>query len=491
MGSVVHVDFKRNDKEIEAATANLARALGRVVEAKVGSDASFAAKENAALEASNDASRQYFEETLQELADSYEEEVLIDGVVHKRSHDRATCQYHSLCGPLCVERATYRKVGERNGPTVIPLELEAGLAERATPALCYSVGQDYGKGTSREYVESMEAAHRKVPSRSTVERIGKALGTKANRAMPTILRYLRRGEKVPEEAVAISLGLDRTSVPYEEKREQGAPPATRRKHRKKPYVRRQPDPVDVNYRMEYVGTFSLVNIYGETLVTRKYAATQQEGPEGIVKQMMADLRSAMSQYPLLKVGVVQDGAPELWKLLEDALEAENTVFEYFEAIDRYHLSERWAGVLNVVEPDAKRRQQQLVEWEQQLDDDDDAIVDIYTFIAERELLYRGKNRKTLASTLTFIENNHQRMQYATLLAFGLPVGSGVTEGACKSLVGTRVKRSGQRWHPPGVSAVLTLRSILHSERFPRFWGHLHRRYTARVEPVEKTDKAAA
>jgi hypothetical protein len=34
--------------------------------------------------------------------------------------------------------------------------------------------------------------------------------------------------------VALSLGLDRTSVPYEEEREQGAAPKTKRKKRTKP-----------------------------------------------------------------------------------------------------------------------------------------------------------------------------------------------------------------------------------------------------------------
>jgi len=485
MGSVIHVEFDRKKKELNLAKSNLVRALRTVVEATVGATATFAEKEKATLKAANEASRQYFEQTLQEIADSHGDELFVDGLLYKRSHEPGKGVYHSLCGPLSVERSRYRKVGERNGPTVVPLELEAGLAERGTPALCYSIGLDYAKGTSREYVDSMTAAQRAVPSRSTVERIGKALGAKANQAAPRILQKLRRGERVPGEAVAISIGLDRTSVPYEEKREEGTPPATRRKRRTKPYIRKQPDPVDVKYRMEYVGTFSLVDIHGEKLITRKYAATQQEGPQNIVKQIMADTHSALRQRPELTVSVTQDGAPELWNLLEEALENEPLVFEYKEAIDRYHLSERLGDVLNVIERDGQRRLKQLMEWERQLDEDDEAIVGIYTHIAEHAIHYKGDDRDTLDGTLTFIENNCDRMQYATFRTFGLPIGSGITEAACKSLVGARVKRSGQRWHHPGVSAVLTLRSVLHSDRLPRFWGHLHRSYTARVQPVEE------
>ena len=123
--------------------------------------------------------RCYCEQQLQQISDGYDDELLINGEHYKRSHEPGLVSYHSLTGTLEVWRATYRGVGERTGPTVAPLELEAGLVERATPALGYSIALDYGNRTSREYVESMGAAHRHVPSRSTVERIGKAIGQAA------------------------------------------------------------------------------------------------------------------------------------------------------------------------------------------------------------------------------------------------------------------------------------------------------------------------
>jgi len=485
MGSVIHVEFKSKDNEYESAMSELVQALRKVIDLSVGTEASFSEKEVATLAASNQASRQFFEQTLQEMADGYDDELLIDGVRYKRCHDPGQGHYHSLCGPLNVRRATYRRVGERNGPTVVPLELEAGLVEHATPALGYSIILDYANGTSREYIESMSAAHRQVPSRSTVERIGIAVGAKANDAAPSIERYLRLGERVPDEACAISLGLDRTSVPYEEKREEGQPPKTRRKKRTRPYVRKQPEPVDVNYHMDYVATFCLVDSSGENLVTRKYAATHQEGPDGIVKQLMADVRAAIRLRPALAVGVVQDGAAELWKLLRDALDAEPNIEGYEEAIDRFHLSERLGEVLAVLEPDDDERALLLEQWECELDTDDSAIDRIFDVIYRRLSHFSGSKYEILDKTLTYMENNGDRMRYASMIKKGLPIGSGVTEGSCKSLAGARVKRSGQRWHNSGVSAVLTLRSIHQSDRLPRFWNHLHRRYTAKVIPVEE------
>ena len=86
------------------------------------------------------------------MSDGYAEELLIDGVLFRRSHDPGEVLYHSLNGSLPVMRATYRRVGQRNGPTAVPLDLDAGLVERGTPALGYSIALNLGKETSREDV---------------------------------------------------------------------------------------------------------------------------------------------------------------------------------------------------------------------------------------------------------------------------------------------------------------------------------------------------
>ena len=47
----------------------------------------------------------------------------------------------------------------------------------------------------------------------------------------------------------------------------------------------------------------------------------------------------------------------------------------------------------------------------------------------------------------------------------LPIGSGIVEAACKTLVTERLKRSGMRWGAHGGQAILTLRSLVQSHRF--------------------------
>ena len=66
------------------------------------------------------------------------------------------------------------------------------------------------------------------------------------------------------------------------------------------------------------------------------------------------------------------------------------------------------------------------------------------------------------------------MRYARLRAVGLPVGSGVTEGACNSVIKLRTTGGAQRWRPEGLAAVLTLRALHMSDRLPRFWANFAR-----------------
>ena len=462
------------------AVATARAALERAVAEQLPAGASFGDRERALLAAANDACRLALATTLQATAEAQPDHVRIEGVLYERHHD-GTVVYHSLCGPLPVRRTTYRESGERNGPTVVPLDLATGLIEGATPALAYRVALGYAQGPGRHAEEQMHADHRRPPSRSTLERLGKAIGTHTHRTAPRLEPVLRSEETVPEGTHAVVVGLDRTTVPMEEQRPAGEAPTTRRKPRTIPYVRTPPAPVDVTYRMAYVGTVSLVDRGGDALVTRRYAIASTEDPATLTTRMMADLRRARDQVPRLPVGVVQDAAPELWTLLRTALTTETRLRRWHEGIDRYHLNERLAEILRLVEPDDRRRRQQLRRWNDALDTDDRAIDRIARWMARQIPEYDGEVLATLEAHWTYLVNNNDRLRYATLRRAGLPCGSGATEGACKSVVTMRTKGSGQRWHDDGLTAALSLRAVYLSERLPTLWPHFVAEYSADVQ----------
>lgn len=180
-------------------------ALEHAVAATVSADASFAERERAILLAANEACRLALAATLQATAAAHPDQVRVDGVRYQRHHE-GTVVYHNLCGPLEVRRATYREVQARNGPTVVPLEFAAGLIEGATSALAYRVALGYAQGPGRHVEEQMQADGRQPPSRSTLERVGKAIGTQTHRVAPRIEAVVRQEEVLPPHAHAIVVG---------------------------------------------------------------------------------------------------------------------------------------------------------------------------------------------------------------------------------------------------------------------------------------------
>jgi hypothetical protein len=455
--------------EMKRALAKIEQAVREVLP---GGD--FAEREQVTLMLLDEAGRAVFEGDLRDIALSFGDEVLVVGVPYKR-HQEGTGTYHSLSGPLVVPRATYRQVGVRNGPTVVPLELVAGIVEGATPALGYNVAHGYAERDMRQHGEALAMAHRAPPPRATLERLAKRIAAAATERAPRIETKLRRAEKVPEAAHAISVGLDRTSTPMAEERPEDAPPKPEPK-RTRPRVRRAPPPIDVNYRMAYVGTVSILDDQGHALETRRYAAPACDEPALLVRRMVCDVRAFLGRRPTLNVGVVQDGAPEMWSATRDGLAPlveEGVLNDWKEGVDRCHLAGRLNSALEICGLGPNSRAEQL-------DLKDSAIDSIERELQRRYADLPADKQEQLWEHLVYLRNNKDRMRYVTLAVRGLPIGSGVTESAAKTVIGQRTKRSGQHWSEPGLRGVLCLRAIHQSHRLPAFWVQFAREYKSEV-----------
>ena len=61
------------------------------------------------------------------------------------------------------------------------------------------------------------------------------------------------------------------------------------------------------------------------------------------------------------------------------------------------------------------------------------------------------------------------MAYPTFRAKRPCVSTGVVEGACKSVIGNRLKRGGMHWTVNGANAIIALRCAIVSNRFDDYW----------------------
>jgi hypothetical protein len=429
----------------------------------------FAEREVYALALANELTRGWMERELQQIADTFDATVVVSKQRYRR-HAVGTVTYHSLCGPLKVRRHSYRVVGIHNGPTVIPLELAAGIHARATRALAHSVVHGFAIGPLRDYEDAMRIGHRSVPSRSTLERMAKAVATQLDRDAPTLERDVRGREVVAANAHSITVGIDRTTAPMAE------PTGLVCARDAPPYMRQPPPQIVVNYRMPYVATVAVNDAAGNVITSKRNAATIEAGPAELLAWLAAEVKHVLAQRPRLPVVVIQDGAPELWNLI-DAWESDFAIPITFKLIDRYHVNARLSAVAENIEPDPRRRWKLLERWKASLARSDLAIPRLVrNFYALVNDVYddetnwpycEPRSRATLHGLRARVVEGHQNyfaryahhMKYATARRRHFPIASGVTEGACKSLIGARCKRSGQRWQDHGLTRCLLTRSL--------------------------------
>jgi len=97
----------------------------------------------------------------------------------------------------------------------------------------------------------------------------------------------------------------------------------------------------------------------------------------------------------------------------------------------------------------------------------DVAADLRRTIRGRTLHERV--RPAVVGAAEYIRKYAPYMRYAEALAWGLPIATGVIEGACRYLVKDRMERGGARWTLAGAEAVLRLRALRASGDFDAYW----------------------
>jgi len=430
--------------ELEAAEPSVGG--GRAVE--------FAAVEREVEKAVGGLEREALRRLLQRL-DIDAERVVIRGKEHTRV-GRYEAEYKTKAGPVRVERSLYRADGERNGKTVDPVSLRAGVVgDGWLPDTAKAMAHLLQQGTSREAEATARAVGRLPYSRSSFERTGHEVGALYEAVHAEVEDRLIEECQVPKEAQSVTTGLDRVSVPMEEPKKK--PVGRPRKGAPKKSVAR-------NFRMAYVGTVTLNDKEGEALQTIRYGRMPQGDAVALCGGIAADVAMLLKKRPDLKVQTLADGAPEMRNLLSTEVNAAKLGTQVFQLVDLGHLIQKLAPAAEVLH--GTRGGEVLAKWKLKLLNSEGAAWQILT-----ELEKSGKEHvrvgefEPVHDAITYLTNNGERMNYAEARRLGLPIGSGNTEATCKSLFELRFKRCGSRWKEATGSHVVHLRALALSDRW--------------------------
>ena len=400
-------------------------------------------------------------EVLGELLERLDVDVPSVELAGRRYHRvlRSTETYTTAVGPVTAERTLYRCGGER---AVVPMELRAGIVEGHWTALAARQASCVvAQMTPSEGEALLRELGNMAPSKSSLDRLPKGLGARWEANREGFESTLREAVVVPDEAVTVAVSLDGVMVPMKD----GG--RAEKRERSRARGRRVKGPA--GYQEAGCATLSFYDAAGKRLDTLSLARMPEAKKATLKTMLSAEFDTVLGQRPDLEVVTVADGAHDNWRYL-DALAPDATA-----VVDFYHAAEQLKSALDARygENDARGRAQ-FHKLRHVLLDDPEGVEKVIRALAYQRKKYPRRTR--IGEVLRYFRRNRHRMRYAQTQAQHLPIGSGVVEAACKTLVTQRLKRSGMRWRRPGGQAILTLRALLQSSRFDQAWALLSRTY---------------
>jgi hypothetical protein len=230
-----------------------------------------------------------------------------------------------------VERSLYRP--SQGGQTVCPLELRAGIIEGYwTPLAAKQAPWVVAPLTPQEGEELFNLLGNMTPSKSTLDRLPKALHGHGEVQRPRLEATLRRQEAIPPEAVTMAVSLDGVMTPMQDGQ----------RHAKRTHARtmgKAPRGPAAGSQEVGCATVSYYDRHGERLCTRRMARMPETNKATLKSQLSAEVLGALIQRPDLRVVKVADGAPDNWSYLSETLPLG------MEGLDFYHAAEPLGAAL--------------------------------------------------------------------------------------------------------------------------------------------------
>ena len=390
--------------------------------------------------------------------------LVLDGKNYRRVL-RAASTYTCAAGEVQVTRSLYRHQAE---PAIVPLDQNAGIVEgHWTPW----AARQMVVMTSLLPPQTGETLFAEIgmmrPSKSSLDRLPKALNAVWEADRERFEQQLREAETIPDGTVTVAVSLDGVMTPMKDGKRQA------KREQAKAEGKRPRGPA--GHQEVGCGTVSFFNAQGERLQTRKLARMPEPKKKCLKRQLQAEMEHILQQQPDLRLMAIADGAKDNWTFLNSAFPKATAVVDFFHAVD--HLKDALDNAYGENTPPAKAQFDKL---RRRLLDESNGVEAVIRSL--RHLRKKHPRRKVIARELAYFRNNRHRMHYADLKAQQLPIGSGVVEAACKTLVTQRMKNSGMRWRHCGGQAILTFRALLQSDRFDRAWPKLASTYVVPVRP---------
>ena len=391
--------------------------------------------------------------------------VVVEGTAYRRVL-RAEETYMTAAGPVRVERTLYKDRTDEAERAIVPMELKAGIVGGFwTPMAAQQAAWVVAQMTPQTGEEMFARLGNMAPSKSSLDRLPKVLGERWNDDRREFEETLREAMVIPDQAVTVMASLDGVLAPMKDggAAEKRAETAARGQIAKGP----------AGYREVGCATLSFCDQEGKCLGAVRMARMPEPHKAALKEALKAELAVALEKRPDLRLVKAADGANDNWTFLHKELPKGEEVVDFFHAAE--HLNAAVAEAYGDGTVEARRRFNDL---RHVLLEEQGGVKKVIRSLVH--LRDKHPRRGRIATELEYFRKRQRRMAYAEMKAQGLPIGTGVIEAACKTLVTQRLKQSGMRWGQEGGQAILNLRGWAQSERFDQAWALIAATFKAEV-----------
>lgn len=383
---------------------------------------------------------------LTELLSDYDHDepsITLNKTVYRKAV-RSPHEYQSSAGLITVERTLYRS--DRQGPTICPLELKAGIVEgRWTPLAAKQALHVVGELTPYRAEKLLSTLGNMSPSKSSLDRLPKHINAHWEAQREKFEQELLEAKTIPAEATSMSVSLDGVMVHM--------------------LTTKFKEP---GYCEASCGTISFYNEEGEPLITRQFGRMPEHKKLTLKNQLRLAVTHIQTLRPDLTCVKIADGVSDNWTFLSTLLPGTEEALDFYHACE--HLKEAYNSAFG---EGSLLSETHFDKYRTILKHSPDGIKKV---IRNLRYLAKEKQKHILRRELNYFCAHQKRMDYAGLKEKNLPIGSGMVEATCKTLVQQRLKCSGMRWDKEGGQAILNIRSWLQSDCFNEAWEIISKKY---------------
>ena len=395
-------------------------------------------KDEQALQQSLNKAGQVAMQPMLKQFDTKGEPIRVAGVKHTVK-DYALQTYETPYGQVKVQRHTYQTC--KGGRAYVPLENDARMILNSTPRYSQIIAGKYARFGADSLCEDLLECNGREISRNYAKKVSDFVGSIAQ-------CYESEWEydlpEFDEPVNSISIGLDGTCMLMHKD----------------------------GWREAMCGSIAFYDNQGERLYTIYCSATPEYGKEKFKEKFSREIERVKEKFPdVLYIGLA-DGAKDNWTFLKKY--TKRVLLDFYHA--REYISKAASAIFG---RDKINKKIWETNFRHNLKHKQGSAS---LFLKELKIQRANLDSKNfierdeeVRQVITYYENHKNKMSYARQLKNNLPIGSGVTEAACKVLIKQRMCQSGSRWKDQGASCVLALRALkLTKGRWQQFWSYVMR-----------------